>query len=432
MSDEQQSFVIKVTRYGLPVVVGIFYLTASLGFSFTSDSTFQMLGAARDATSVSEGFPSPLWRFLLMIGGSLGVDQLLASKVLSLVFSCAAILMMYLVANEILGDRLIAFCVSLVFGMEGWMLQLAPSGSALTLAILLVLTGLFFMLRNEYVVAPFMLGLCTLVFWQAVVLLIPLWMDIWINSVNKRRAAKVALSACIVYCSSLLPLVLYSWSSGTKGLPTMLQVAELPHISVMAAGILGLLGLVGVTGFGLVMRSSEKGIEALRTSCGVVAFMITLVLVGFAYRSQVWLAASPVITVYAYYGFAEILNRIRKQRLLYSLSFVLTGLLIVHLQIEYQRMNKPSMAAAVEQNVELRILSEWLRTNSSNGNSVCAEQPGIVGYYAERPVDPLSENKEPACALVVTSRREVAGYDLAFRPVAPPDDGRHYAVWRKK
>ncbi len=432
MSDEQQSFVITVTRYGLPVVVGIFYLTASLGFSYTSDSTFQLLGAARDATSVSEGFPSPLWQFLLMIGGSLGVDQLLASKVLSLVFSSAAILVAYLVATEVLGDRLMAFCVSLVFGMEGWMLQLAPSGSALAMAILLLLTGMFFILRNEYVAAPFIFGLCTLVFWQAVVLLVPLWMDIWINSVNKRRAVKVVLSACIVYCSSLLPLVLYSWSSGSRVLPTMLRVVELPQMSVIAAVILGLLTLLGVAGLGLVMKSSEKGLEVLRTNGGVVAFTITVILVSFVYHSQVWLGALPLIIVYAYAGFAVILKRIGRQRLLYSLLFVITGLLVVHLQIEYQRTNKPSMAAAVEKNAELRILAEWLRTNSSNVSSVCAEQPGIVGYYAERPVDPLSDNEEAACALIVTSRREVAGYDLAFRPVAPPNDGRHYAVWREK
>lgn len=431
MIDDQQSFVIRVTRYGLPLVVGIFYLTASLGFSYTSDSTFQLACAAREA-GVSDGFPSPLWQFLLVIGRTLGLDQLLTSKVLSMVFSCIVILVGYLIANEVLGDRLMAFCVSLVFGIQGWMLQLAPSGSALTLGILLTLAGLFFMLRNEYVVAPFMFGLCTLVAWQAVFLLIPLWIDIWNNSVNKRRAGKVVLGACIVYCSSLLPLVLYLWNSGKWGLPTMLRVAGLPHMSVLAILVLGLLCILGVAGFMLMMRSSEMRKETLRTSGGVIAFLIVLLLMASTGHSQGWLAAWPIIVVYAYSGFARVLSWLRKQQQLYSLSFVLTGLLVVHLQIEYQRENRPLMAAAVARNAELRILSEWLKINSPDASSVCAEHPGIVGYYAERAVDPLGDQEEPGREWVVTSRQGVLGYDVAFKPAVSTEGEQHYAVWRRK
>ena len=431
MNDEQQSFVIKVTRYGLPVVVGIVYLTASLGFSFTSDSTFQMVNAGR-ITGSTGMFPSPLWQFILTISGALGLDQLLASKVLSLVFSCAAILVGYLVGNEILGDRLMAFCVSLVFGMEGWMLQLAPSGSAVTLAILLALSGLFFMLRNEYVVAPFIFGLCTLVIWQAVLLLLPLCVDIWMNSVDKRRAVKVALSACLVYCSSLLPLVLYEWSSGRWDIPILLRAGELPDFSLAAMAILGLLCLLGVAGFGLTLRSSEVRKDVLRTNGGVIAFMIVLILMASAYQIQVWVAVLPLIIVYAYFGLAELLRWIGKSRLVYSLSFVLTGLLVVHLQLEYQRTNRPSMIEAVAQNTELRILSEWVRENSSDTSQVCAEHPGIVGYYAERQVVRSRDHGEPACDLIVTSRANVSGYEVAFKPPPLPDDARYFAVWRRK
>ena len=437
MSNDRQSLVTNITRYGLPIVVGIFYLTASLGFDYTSESTFQLTSIVRSgATFSGEGFPSPLWQFILTLGSWLHLNTLLASKVLSLVFSCVAILVTYLIANEVLRDRLIAFCVSLAMAMQGWLLQTAPSGSALTLAITLTLAGLFFTLRNEYVVAPFMFGLCTLVFWQAVFLLVPLCLDIWMNSVSKQRSVKVVLSGCIVYLSALLPWVLYVWKNDVNGLPILLQVSELPQVSFPSWIVITVLLAIACSGFVVGVRFSQDRMETVRTNIGVMIFVIILAFLGIVYHAEVWIAVIPIIATYAFSGIAELLKRLGRPHVLYGTSLMLTGLLLVHLQFDYYRWNKAAMGAAIGRAGELRIVGEWLKLNSVVSHTVCAERPFALAYCAERPVALIGNHDESCGDLIVTSRREVAGYDVVFTPEPVHESSgiplEHYTVWRRR
>lgn len=438
MTDDQPSFVISVTRYGMPLVVGIFYLTASLGFEFTSDSAMHLASIVKYGftSPLHDGYPSPLWHFLVSVGTVFHLDPLLTSKVLSLVFSCVTILASYLVANEILRDRLIAFCISLALAMQGWLLQLSPSGSALSLAIALTMAVLFFMLRNEYVVAPFCLGLCTLIYWQAVFLLIPLCVDVWINSVSKQRALKVILSACLVYLSALLPWAMYAWINNVEGTPVLLRVSELPNTSFIAMSVLVVLGVLGVVGLVLLQMARQSRKESVRVHSGVLLFVIVMTLQALILHVETWYAALPLVVTYAFLGLAEMLKRFGREQLLYSASFVLTGLLLVHLQFDYYGGNKSSMAAAIRQTNELRIAAEWIKVNTASGVDVCAENPGVLEYHAERPVALLSQNEEARCELVVTSRQEMQGYEVVFRPMMTADaatiPARHYAVWRKR
>jgi hypothetical protein len=438
MRDDQPRFIINITRYGLPLVIGMFYLTASLGFEFTADSAMCMAGAVKFgfASPIADGYPSPLWHFLLMVGSWFHLDPLLTSKVLSLVFSCLAVFASYLVANELLRDRLIAFCISLAFAMQGWLVQVAPSGSALSLAVVLIMTVLFFVLRNEYVVAPFTLGLCTLVFWQAAFLLIPLCVDIWINSVSKRRASKVMLSACLVYVSALMPWGVYAWINNVAVVPVLLQVVELPAPSLWAVVVLALLGVLGVAELTFSLAKAVTRLDSIRSNTGMLLFMVILTLSGWILHLDVWYAVVPLIVVYAFSTLAEMLKRIAGEHLLYSVSFVLTGLLLVHFQFDYYRGNKPSMAAAIGQASELRVAAEWIKMNASSGQRVCAERPGVLEYYSERPVDPLSHHHPSLEDFVVTSQPDIAGYDIAFQPEVVPGTpavpGQHSAVWRRK
>lgn len=437
MNNNQHSYAIAITRYGLPFVVGIFYLTASLGFEFTDDSTFRVLSAMKDGGSSSPiVFPSPLWQFLLMMAGWFHLNPLLTSKVLGLVFACSTIFVTYLVASELLHDRLMAFCVSLVSGMQGWLLHMAPSGSALMFAIALTLAALFFMLRNEYVVAPFILGLSTMVFWQAAFFLIPVCIDIWMNSVSKRRSSKVIFSACLVYLSALLPWVLYAWSKGVDGFPALLRGDEIPQFSPLMLAIVSLLGALGIVGMVLSALSSLDRTEMFRSHAGVLAFVFFLALLGLLSHSDVWLASLPLAVMYAFHGLSELLKRFGSQRLLYSVSFVLTGLLLVPLQLEYYRVNKPAMLLAVERANELQVVALWLQTNVPPTLRVCAERPGIIEYYAEISIAKLQPHDGLCGDVVVTSRREMPGYDIAFRPGGLIDEStgavQSYAVWRKK
>lgn len=212
----------------------------------------------------------------------------------------------------------------------------------------------------------------------------------------------------------------------------MFPVSELPGFSVMALVILAILCVSGVAGLWLRMRAPDSGRDTIRTSSGAIAFIVLLIVLALAFHSQIALAAVPLVISYAYVGLAELLRWIGKSRIFYGMSFVLTGLLVVHLQIEFQHTNRQSMVEAVAQNAELRILSEWIRENSTGTSSVCAELPGVVGYYSDRQVRPSTDDGEPACDLIVTSREVVAGYEVAFKPPPLPDDARSYAVWRRR
>ncbi|MEK9136721.1 MAG: hypothetical protein AAB393_06320 [Bacteroidota bacterium] len=435
MTEELHPLSIRISRYGLPVVVGIFYVTAALGFSYTAESTFHLVSVGASPSGFDVGFPSPLLQFLLWIAGSLQLDRLLAAKVLSMVFACCVILIGYLVANEILRDRLIAFCVSLVLGMQSWLLQAAPSGAGLSLALMLALGALFFMLRNEYVVAPFLFGLCTLVFWQAAVLLIVLCVDIWINSVSKERAGKVILSALLVYVSALLPWLLYSWTNHIAALPELLQIQEMPQLSFASAWALVLLMVLAVAGFLLALWFSSERNAIARSSLGVWMFIFVVVLLGLFQNSDVWYAALPLVVVYAFTGLEQVLKRVGRHTLFYSASFVLTGLLIVHQQIDFRSHTKPVMASAIAQLGELQIIADWIHANSQEGQTVCAEKNGVVEYYAGKPIARLDHGAEGCGDFVVTSRDNVDGYTKAFVPAVPSGTdeilARHFAVWRR-
>gem|GEM_PF-3188562 len=436
MSDNQPQIVIKITRYGLPLVVGIFYLTATLAFEFTADSTLRMASFVRHGfvSPPIGGSPSPLWWFLLTIGGWFHLDILLASKVLSLVFCCATILVGYLVANEILRDRLIAFCVSLILALQGWLLQLAPSGSALSLAIVLILAAIFFMLRNEYVVAPFILGLSTLVVWQAVFILVPLCLDILLNSVSNRRAWKVIVSACFVYLGALLPWAIYAWVNSAEGVPILLTGSELPPLSITEMVTLSFLGLLCIIGFAPSLWSQDSRTESLRTNGGTLMFMGVLIVLGLIPYVDIWYAVLPLVVAYSFFGLTEVLKRTGRPLLLHSLSFVFTAFVLVLLQVDYYNVNKPSMARAVEEANERRIVAEWISTNVSSSRSVSAERVGALEYYAERHIAQLQQHGQPSDDFVVSSVHALACYEVAFTPMGETTTvpGQTYVVWKRK
>jgi hypothetical protein len=177
-------------------------------------------------------------------------------------------------------------------------------------------------------------------------------------------------------------------------------------------------------------------VEAVRTHSGVLMFVIVLVLLGVVYHTEVWVAVIPVITMYAFSGLAELLTRFGRQHLLHSASFVLTGLLLVHLQFDYYRVNKPAMTEAVGQTDEIHIVAEWLKINSAISQTVCAERSFTLEYYAERPIALMKQHDELCGDLIVTSRRDFTGYEVLFKPEPAHNSVEipfaHYAVWRKR
>jgi hypothetical protein len=414
----------------------VFYFAAAMGFAFTADTGFSIASALKFGfpAVVDSGFATPLWTGMVAIARVFHLDPLLVAKVLSLFFSCAAILAAYLVGREITGDALISFCVALAFSMQGWLLQSAPSGSALPLATVLVLTGLFFILRNEYLIAIIVIGLCSLLFWQGIVLLLPFAADLWLNSVSKKRALKVGISAVLVYFAVLLPWILYARFTDLPMVPVLPPMKELPPVSVSMLILISILIAMAVAGVLLALARRRAAPGSVPVNGGAVLFGLVLVAFNPIAHSDLWLPALPIFLACSFRGVAELLFKIKKVSFLYTVSVGMCALLLALSQFDFRENTRPAMYRAQSLLDQNRIAAEWLRMNAPDRATLCAESPGVLEYYAEREVAQRDEADAPCGEFLVGSQPVVTGYAVAF--IAPPGVGgelhERVAIWRRQ
>ncbi|MBI4536123.1 MAG: hypothetical protein HY708_07580 [Ignavibacteriae bacterium] len=433
----QENVVRRVVRFGLPIVILVFYLTASLGFSYTPDSTFLSVQYAKSSgLSSGDMIPSPLWLLFVTTGSVLQLDLVLTAKVFSLFFSCLAILVAYLLAYEVLVDRLLAFCVSLIVAMQSWLLQAAPSGNAIGLGLMLSLTVLFFLLRNEYILAAFTAGLCMMVFWQAVGLMLFLVVDVFINSIDRRHALNTALSATVVFVTALLPWIVFAIWRGVHPIAALVPLNEFPPVSITMSIALGVLVLMMGSGIYFLTSSGGDGRRILTNQIAPALWILWLLVVGISGNEELLFLITPLLVAYAFLGLVQLIRQMRLQSLGYMLPFVITGLLLAQNQLTLISNTSLEMTRSNEHSSELRSIAYWLTANAETSVSVSAERRGIIGYYTDRPIGRFEPGTAPQSDLVVTAARNIDGYELAFRPIREHSeltehDG-HFAVWRKK
>ncbi len=416
---DDHPFILLLTRFSVPALLLIFYVTAALRFEYTPESTFAALVAL-------EGSPvSSLWSALLALASLLAIDPWLAAKVFSMVFCCFALLFSYLIAHEVLDDRLLALCVVLALSMQAWLIQLAPSGSGVGFALLLTLAAIFFLLRNDYLVATVVGGVATLVSWQNIVLLPILLFDAYINSVQRSRAAKLAISIVLVFASVLLPWLLYALYSGAIVLPNEVGRSDvpafLPHLSFALVLLVGIM-FVGVT----MLASRERHVLRLHT-----APLLWIAVASFMHRVMFALTL-PMIVVYAFFSVQHVMLSFGKARLVQVGGIVLTALLLAYNQFVVLPATTALMDDASTTSAGLKSAALWLRMNAQENEtiSVPAEHNCLIEFYAARPIT------DTGARFLITTDRQVTGFELVFDPVdedpallAAP---AQYKVWRRK
>ena len=109
---------------GLPLLVIIFYVTASLHFIYTPDDTYIYLQYARNfingdgmsfnAGDPSYGFTSPLWLMFVSLGGKMGIDIYIAAKVMDLFLGSISLAVFFMLAYEVIRDVIIAVLATAV------------------------------------------------------------------------------------------------------------------------------------------------------------------------------------------------------------------------------------------------------------------------------------------------------------------------------
>lgn len=437
--------VLQVVRYGLPLVILIFYVSASWNFSYTPDSTFLSL---RMASSVAGGgmvepmgvqpggTPDPLWVFFLTLASMLNIDSLLAAKIFSLFFSSVMILLTYLLASELLRDRFLAFCAALAVATNGLVLQVAPGGSPVPLALTLVLAGLFFMLRNDYLVSAVVLGLGTIVCWQAAGAFLVLLLDAWMNSTTVRHRARVILFSILVYVGALLPWLVFASLRAVPPVPWLVGLDDFPEFSLVigaAAIIPALIAAAAVVG---VVKHKEFDGLARRTHIVVILWAVWFLICFAWWGWDFWLFALPVIIIYALSS-AQQFAPMRRSGTMYMQALVLAGVVIFLHQFAFNHAVKPAMTETEMNSDELVELAYWIKNGVPEEASISAKRPELLAYYAGRPVGLWNPGKSQITEYLISEEEEVWGYSAVQRASRLEGDelipgaGR-FAVWRKK
>jgi hypothetical protein len=444
MDQDPNRLIIQIVRYGLPLTVLVFYLTASRSFEYAPESTFVHLwyaaeflqggGLAGPGWAGFGGTPSPLWVLFISGGGGLGLDLILTARIFSLFFSCLSLLLVFLIAVELLSSRIMALCVTLVVALDPGLLQVAPSGGAGGIGLVLSLAAVFFHLRNEGFLSVVLAGLCTLVCWQAVLLFLPLVLHRLLLAPPGRRSLRMGVRPILVYSLVILPWVTIGILLGAKVLP--ISVGETAGMSLpdMVAWIL----LLALASGGIVSEGiAGGGFRGFMAAHGVpVSWMVWLLAVGFAGSPELHLLAYPIVVVYAFLGLRQLVRTVYGGEAPHAPLFVATALFMLTNQTGYHLYAKPNIERSVATANTLAAIAGWIRTETSPETTVESERPWTLSYLSERRVEPHLGNPTGAVDLVVTSRNEVDGFTEVYRPALEmlregKGGGGRFAAWKR-
>ncbi len=442
-------FLRNAVKFGLGVVVLIFYVTAVLHFGYTPDDTFIYLQFARNivygggfAFNTGEptyGVTSPLWTLLVAAGGWVRLDLYLVAKVLDLIFASLALIIFYRVGLEVIRDRLLAFLSTFVFSVNVWFVRWAGTGMETSLAVLLTIVTVLYCLKNEYLLAAASCSFLTLVRPEGGLLFLLLLVDIFLNTIEKRRAARIVLRAALIFSVIVFPWLIYAQlafgtiipnSMGAKSaldadFGGMTSVALSIGKTVITSNAVEL--ILAVIAVGLMFK--KKLFSELREHFLPLAWIVVLPIVYMGSEvgvvSRYLLLVFPLITVYGFLGLkrlTEIFGRIAPYGI--SIALVLTALILVQNQYVYQKYVKSHMARFSDGVDECLVpIAMWLKENTPTSTVVVAPDVGAIGYWSERKICDIAGLITPEMSRL---RREGLTYDEImkrhlFIPFCYPD-----------
>lgn len=443
MGQDTNKLVLQIVRYGLPLTILMFYVTASQSLEYAPESTFVHLryagdllegrGLAGPAWSGFDGTPSPLWVAFISGGGVLGLDLLLTARIFSLFFGCLVLLLTFLIAVELLGSRIMALCATLVVAVDPWLLQIAPSGGAGAIALVLSLAAVFFHLRGEKILSVMCAGLCTLVFWEAVALFGVLLLQRILLAPSGRTSLRMGVGPLLIYSSMLLPWAAVGTLAGVGLLPFLISEPA----AISWPGIIAWILLLALSAVGALSRSmAGGGVRGFLENHGVtLGWILWLLLLGVIRSSEHLLFAYPLVVVYGFFGLRQLLRGLYAGEIPSFPLFVATALLMLADQTGYHLHVKPGISRSVSILNELGAVAGWMRAETHPGATVRSERPWTLSYLLRREVEPLGWGSSGAVELVVTSEKEVSGFTEVYRPalqlLRDGKGGGRYAVWKR-
>ena len=414
----------RIARYGLPLLVLIFYVQAVRFLEFTPEHAFivptyaaglvEGVGLEGPSWDADVGTPSPLWLLLVAAGGALGIDLLLTAKIFGLFFGSLTVLVTYLLAVEMLEDRIIALCIALLVATGPWLMMASVAGDGITLALALSLAGLFFHLRGEFLVGLLMAALAGIVLWPALLLGAICAVDHLRRAPTASERRRRGTTASLLYVSLLASWVILAWRLGAGAIPRPTgTLLALDPVTMVALALLAATGLVII----IVATFRDRVVIGRQSMLPPTLLWIAVAIAaGIAGRTDAVLLAYPVLMMMGFLGLSLVFPPLRSDgRLRLGPIFAVTAVMLLANQAGLHFFARPMMLAGAVEVAQLESAASWVRASASPEARVAADQPWTISYLTGGAVRPFSETAQPRPDVVVLSHGEVPGYVRSYR-----------------
>lgn len=444
----------------LPLLVLAFYATASGHFGYTPDDTFIYLqfaknlvhgnGIAFNAGEPTYGVTSPLWLFVIALGGWMGIDLAVAAKAIDLVIASGAVIVFYLAAYELIRDMVVAMLATVAFSLHVWLLRWAGSGMETSLSVLLILAAFLFCLRNEYLLSVIASAFLALVRPEAVLFVLFIGADIAVNSHDRKRGFQLMGKLAVVYAGILAPWLIYAYGTFGTIVPNTAQAKsragfsleglgkEIWNIGSIVAASDGVAVVCLIVAGALLWKSLRGGNEEERffhfrqglVGLGwALALPVLYLVLNVTVVSRYALLITPFLSLLAFAFLFSLLMRSRLRRFALAGMFLFTGLVVLQSQIIYRGVVAPGVEAfEAGMNSSLVSIGYWLKEHAHPDDTVLCWDIGAVGYYSDRKICDAAGLVTPG--MIPYVREGVDLREVAARKLYAPYCSVRYIVHR--
>jgi len=450
MAEEQilSPFWSSMVKLGPALIVGLFYITVILHYSYTPDDTYIYLQYARnlahgggfafDANSPSYGITGPLWALFIAGGTALGLDPLVVAKTFDILFASLSIVLVYTFSVILIRDKIYSLFATLVFSFDAWFLRWSGSGMETSFAVILVLLAVKYAYLGDYHIAGFVAGLLTLVRPEGLLLFIVIQTENFIVSFMLGRNRRLFWTSSLLYLLVVVPWVAYSYDTFGSIIPNTELAKSAVHWSfqsalstasdctMILASTLPLLVMLLIIGIPVVIRKGGIGtfIAKAMPVLWIATLLIGYVVLNVQVVSRYIVPATPIIIVYAYWCLKQIQleSAWSPKRVLIILS-VVTLATLIQSQVVYRGTVVPHMKAfANGMERGIKPIALWLQKNTSPDATVLTPDVGMLGYISDRDIFDTSGLITPAVKRAFNG----ASYDdgmkqQLYRKVVNPD-----------
>ncbi len=399
------------------VLLCVLVLLAEVPFiEYITDDTFIHLqfaknlirgdGLSFNAGQPTYGFTSPLWVFLIALGGLVGGELLAVSKLVGALALAACAVVFYLLALRVTSDRFLSRTSAVVWALNAWSVRWGISGMETSLVAAWSVLSLYFLYREnetgKYTYSPWIVGLACLVRPEALLLLLLCWAAAFTHAYRSRRRLPFRMlvpGLCVTLVwfgyamaqfASLTPntvsvkagrfISLTRIGEGTYVVAKILGLTNALELCLSAAAII--LCLV------LAKRRSLPGAFHLAAAGWVVLLPAAYVLRDVQVVSRYLVPVMPFIVLYGFLSIRRIgeivgmtRSRVRQATWAVACVAVVLNLSVLGL-VAYPHTHSFSR----DMRQSLVRLGEWFARNTPEDATVAIPDIGAFAYYSNRRV----------------------------------------------